>query len=262
MRIDSIREEYVKADAEGRAKLLAKTYGLSGHQMWKHKQSGKWIISHAGVEVIAAAEGIGVEYTVEYLSPEFVVLRATPYGPDGEAGQATFGEAGANTTQMSYYVAMAEKRAYDRAVLKMALASVGAHGADLYSEEEADDFKSRQVETTTNERRKPNPDLEFPVEFGQFIDNAVGCVTPADALRMKKEIEGRRFKWKDQAAAFAQAIHDVLYAADKDALARVYKKHESALGLDADDLGPAETHMLGMLQMASRNQISRIKEAA
>jgi len=145
MKITEQREAYIKADAEGRAKILAKTYGLAAHQMWNHKQSGKWIISHAGVQSIAAQEKIGVIYEVIKVEPGFVVIKGIPQYSLGDIvaiGQATFGEASKENTTQKYPVAMAEKRAYDRAVLICVLQEVGGYGADFYGEDEADDFKA------------------------------------------------------------------------------------------------------------------------
>lgn len=140
MKIEEQRSAYLVADAEGKAGLLASCYGVADHQMWKHKQSGKWIISHAGVQSIAAQEGIIVDYSPEVIERGFSVIMATPKQGD-KGGQATFGEASPDNCQMKYYTAMAEKRAYDRAVLIFVLQSVGGYGADFYSEEESDDFK-------------------------------------------------------------------------------------------------------------------------
>ena len=143
MRID--RDAYMKADAEGKAKIVAKSYGLSRHQMWLHKQSGKYIINHAGIQTIAAVEGILVDYKVISVDGKSVSVYATPYtlNEDGNPvfGQATFGEASPDNNKMSYPFAMAEKRGFDRAVLIQVLRHVGGYGGDFYGEDEADDFK-------------------------------------------------------------------------------------------------------------------------
>jgi hypothetical protein len=129
-------EQYIKADSEERGKILAKSYGLSAHQMWKHQQSGKWIISHAGIQSIAAQEDILVDYEVIAAAEGFAIIKANI-----KDGQSTFGEATKANCKMAYYVAMAEKRAFDRAVLIHILRHVGGYGADFYGEDEADEFK-------------------------------------------------------------------------------------------------------------------------
>lgn len=150
MKINS--DEYIKASAEGRAKILAKTYGLAAHQMWNHKQSGKWIISHAGVQSIAAQENIIVDYEVVAVSESFAVVKAVVTD-----GQSTFGEASKANCKMPYPFAMAEKRGFDRAVLINILRHVGGYGADFYGEDEADDFKDpvANSETTTTKAKTP-----------------------------------------------------------------------------------------------------------
>jgi hypothetical protein len=165
LKIMEVRDQYLAADAEGRAKLLAKTYGLSRHQVWQHKQSGKYIVSHAGVEQIAALEGLTVAYDVVNMDQQFVVLGAAVRDRDGAVvGQPTFGEASPKNTQQTYMVAMAEKRAFDRAVLKAVLGVVGGHGGDFYSEEEADDFSRKPAAAKKADAANNGDDTLFKVQ--------------------------------------------------------------------------------------------------
>ena len=55
----------------------------------------------------------------------------------GEQTIETFGESSPGNTNTSYPVAMAEKRAMSRAVLKLA----GFYQHGVFSEDESDDFK-------------------------------------------------------------------------------------------------------------------------
>ena len=64
-----------------------------------------------------------------------VIIKATAKLGDKEI--QTFGEAAPNNTSNSYPVAMAEKRAMSRAVLKLA----GFYQLGVFSEDESDDFK-------------------------------------------------------------------------------------------------------------------------
>jgi len=173
MKIEEQRSAYLVADAEGKAGLLASCYGVADHQMWKHKQSGKWIISHAGVQSIAAQEGIIVDYSPEMIERGFSVIMATPKQGD-KGGQATFGEASPDNCQMKYYTAMAEKRAYDRAVLIFVLQSVGGHGADFYSEEESADFaKPSDAKPPKKAPDKPAPTTKGPTMPKDEIMSAI-----------------------------------------------------------------------------------------
>jgi len=234
--------------------------------MWKHKQSSKWIISHAGVEVIAAAEGIRVEYATEYLSPDFVVLRAKPVNAAGEPGQETFGEAGKETTRMGYYVAMAEKRAYDRAVLKMALASVGAHGADFYSDQEADEFK-RDQQTTSGPAKysKPEEGVGVPVKFAEYTEALAGTVDPAAIAGkiegLEKKAAQYKWQWAGRVEAFANAMRALLAAETKDEVKAVYNDHLEPLGL-ADPQTSEDIHLQSCWQSAVRSRMTFVKEAA
>lgn len=150
MKIVAHRDEYLKADAEGRMKILSRVYGLTSDKVWKHKQSGKWIISHAGVQTIAAQEGIIVDYATQLLDPQMTVVMAVPRIGQ-KTYQPTYGEASPKNTTQNYPVAMAEKRAFDRAVLIAVLQQVGGYGSDFYGEDEADDFKRRDLLPTEDE---------------------------------------------------------------------------------------------------------------
>jgi hypothetical protein len=115
-------------------------------------------------------------------------------------------------------------------------------------------------EVVSRERRQKNDDTDIPAEFGQFIEGVAGLIRPVDVIEQRKEIEKRRYKWKQDAVAFCRALHDVLYAESQDALKRIYDRHHDKMGLDEDT--PTKTHMMSMLQMACRSQLTRIKEAA
>ena len=125
-----------------RLNSLYKKYGLTSEDIFKSPQ--KWvIITRSGVDKIQAAAGIDIKYTVEALQPTFVVVKATASMiADKEIFVETFGEADCGTDgsksncRQNYPVAMAEKRAMSRAVLKLS----GFYAEGVYSEDEADDF--------------------------------------------------------------------------------------------------------------------------
>jgi hypothetical protein len=81
----------------------------------------------------------------------------------GERSEWATGEAAPYNNKNGYPLAMAEKRAKDRVILKL----LQAHGA-LYSEDEAEDFKRANPHVT-----KPEdivPEVEYD-EQGQPVDN-------------------------------------------------------------------------------------------
>ena len=128
-------------------KFLSDRYGLEGHHFWKHKQSGKWIISHKGCMIIADQEGV-VFSKPQYVKTESdnVVLYGTAIiTTHDDAGQIvdkeiwTHGEANLQNCYLPYLYAMAEKRLKDRLTLMI----ISAYG-EVYSEIEADEFAAQQ----------------------------------------------------------------------------------------------------------------------
>ena len=118
-------------------KDLAKKYNLDPkNDFWKHKQSGKWIITHDACEKIASMEGIVLKGW-ETLNSErdFCRFLITMGKDDKEI--ASIGEASKENCQSKYYGNMAEKRGIDRCILKL----INAYEYGIYSDSEADSFK-------------------------------------------------------------------------------------------------------------------------
>lgn len=118
---------------------LYQEYSLSSDDVFKHKL-GFSIITRTGIEKIQAGIGLNVSYSVERMSDDhkFVVIKAI--GSMGETIVQSYGEATPENNRMSYPVAMAEKRALSRVVLKAA----GFYALGVYGEDEAEDFKDRR----------------------------------------------------------------------------------------------------------------------
>lgn len=127
---DMLRELFV---ANGLVK------GEDTHEL-KFGSKGTTIITRTGIEKIQFHNNISVEYNVEKMEPEFVVIRA--YATKGNVRIETFGEASPSNTKQSYPVAMAEKRALSRAVLKI----TGFYKYGVFGEDESDDFKRKDKE--------------------------------------------------------------------------------------------------------------------
>ena len=105
---------------------------------------GVTIITRSGIEKIQFHNNIEVNYYVESIVPAdwaspFVVIKAI--AKKGDIVMESFGEASANNTKQSYPVAMAEKRALSRVVLKIA----GFYKYGVFGEDESDDFKREQA---------------------------------------------------------------------------------------------------------------------
>ena len=103
---------------------------------------GTWVVYHRYCEIIAIKEGITFDQPLIVESDaakQIVVLCVT--GRIGDFSAWSFGEAAPYNLKgaKGFPYAMAEKRAKDRVILKLA----GIHGL-VYSEEEADDFKPKR----------------------------------------------------------------------------------------------------------------------
>jgi hypothetical protein len=124
-----------------RLQHLAKENGLNKDHFFKSPQ-GFVIITRQGIERIQAQRGIRVNYDVVSLSDDLkhVVIKATGEmaRPDGlPVTMETFGESAPDNTRQKYPVAMAEKRALSRVVLKLS----GLYEVGVFGEDESDDFK-------------------------------------------------------------------------------------------------------------------------
>lgn len=100
---------------------------------------GTWVAYHKAIERIAAKAGIVFDRPaiIENDTKNRIAVVCV-FGTMGERTEWSFGESASYNTKNSYPWAMAEKRAKDRVTLKL----IGLHG-EVYSEEEADDFKEK-----------------------------------------------------------------------------------------------------------------------
>ena len=96
------------------------------------------IITRTGIEKIQYHNNITVTFDVESINPEFVVVKAT--AKKGEVSVESYGEASPQNTQQKYPVAMAEKRALSRVILKI----TGFYKYGVFGEDESDDFKQEK----------------------------------------------------------------------------------------------------------------------
>ena len=122
---------------------LAKENGLTKDHFFKSPQ-GFVIITRQGIERIQAHKAIRVTYEVVSLSNDLkhVVLKATGEMANGSGlpvQMETFGESAPDNTKQKYPVAMAEKRALSRVVLKLS----GLYEVGVFGEDESDDFKRK-----------------------------------------------------------------------------------------------------------------------
>jgi len=110
--------------------------------MWEFKP-GKWIIKHLEVEGLAQHYNIETNIDLVHcdLDKDVAVVKAVALHKTKKF--ITLGEASPKNNQFEYPVAIAEKRAVDRAILK----ALGIHG-NVYSSEEMPNEKPNNNENT------------------------------------------------------------------------------------------------------------------
>lgn len=114
---------------------LFKENNLTEEDVFKHKFYN--IITRSGVDKIQAKNEIDISYDLIYNSNDlkYIIIKAT--ATMGDQVIETFGECSPQNNQNSYGVAIAEKRAMSRAVLKLA----GFYQHQVFGEDESDAFK-------------------------------------------------------------------------------------------------------------------------
>lgn len=145
-----------------------KKYNITESEVWEVHGS-TWVVKHKALERVAAEIGIAwdkPELKICDMAQGMVAVLIS--GKLGERVEYSFGEASPKNNKNAYPVAMAEKRAKDRVILKL----LAVHG-DLYSEEEADDFKQRQ-----------NPHVNRAADFHDEISADIPDV-PAKKMLVK-----------------------------------------------------------------------------
>jgi len=110
--------------------------------MWEFKP-GKWIIKHLEVEGLAQHYNIETNIDLVHcdLDKDVAVVKAVALHKTKKF--ITLGEASPKNNQFEYPVAIAEKRAVDRAILK----ALGIHG-NVYSDQEMPNEKLNNNENT------------------------------------------------------------------------------------------------------------------
>lgn len=142
-----------------RLKTLQKQNGLTKDHFFKSPQ-GFSIITREGIEVIQTNRDIRVSFEVVTMSEDLkhIVLKAIGEMPREGGGMVryeTFGESAPYNTRQKYPVAMAEKRALSRIVLKLS----GFYEMGVFGQDESEDFvKASEVKptpkTNTSESRR------------------------------------------------------------------------------------------------------------
>jgi hypothetical protein len=183
-------------------------YKIADDEVWEVHGS-TWVVKHKALERVAAEVGIvwdKPELKVCDMAQGFCAVLFC--GRLGEKVEYSFGEASPKNNKNSYPIAMAEKRSKDRVILKL----LAVHG-DLYSEEEADDFKRRNA--NEEDGRLPGEFSPIPDEHLIKRDDSIQILT-VDAQRpifaeLVAELEARQSaedckRWKVSARSRASRL--------------------------------------------------------
>lgn len=156
-------------------------YGVASDEIWE-VHSSTWVVKHKALERVAAEVGIiwdKPELKVCDMAAGLIAILVG--GKLGDHVEYSFGEASPKNNKNAYPIAMAEKRAKDRVILKL----LAAHG-DLYSEEEADDFKRQNPHVTKASDILPSAEYD---QNGEVIDN-IPAPAP-DAVKKLRVVDQR-----------------------------------------------------------------------
>ena len=110
-------------------------YNLHEEDTFKHQHYH--IITRSGLEKIQAKAGIKIVYNLKHYNPDTKTCVIQAIGTHNDVIIETFGEASPENNRNSYFVAIAEKRAMSRIVLKL----TGLYSLGVFGEDESDDFK-------------------------------------------------------------------------------------------------------------------------
>lgn len=122
---------------------------------------GTPVVLHKALEKIASKKGIqfdDMQVIESSVKEKYAVISVRGHYKD--ATVQTIGEAAPYNTTNKYPFAMAEKRAKDRVILKLLELS-----GDVYSEEEADDFKQSKPEPTKLMNLDTEARVDAAIEF-------------------------------------------------------------------------------------------------
>jgi hypothetical protein len=113
---------------------LYKKYGLVAEDTFKSPQ-GWTIIRRSGIDKIQALADIDIEYDLQEYNPgKSAAVKATASWNNRNI--QTYGETNEQNCRQSYVLAMAEKRAMSRIVLKL----TGFYALGVFGQDESEDF--------------------------------------------------------------------------------------------------------------------------
>jgi len=148
---------------------------------------GTPVVLHKALEKIASFKRITFsEPTIIHSDPKEKICILNVSGSIGDRSEWSIGEATPYNNKNAYPYAMAEKRAKDRVILKL----IDIAG-DVYSEEEADDFKASRPDKSQNQEMKditPKPDAGIE-KYNKVIESTAPKKEQANNLEPIPDVE-------------------------------------------------------------------------
>jgi len=160
---------------------------------------GTFVLLHRALERVAAHKNISFDppTVIESdIASKSVVIVVT--GHLGDKSEWSFGEAASYNNKNAYPFAMAEKRAKDRVILKL----VGLHG-HVYSEEEADDFKTARPASISDAPQDNNQDL---IEYNAAIREHADSIFAIKNALSTGDLETASEEWRELSQDQQRAI--------------------------------------------------------
>lgn len=187
-------------------------YSVDADEIWPVPGGKAYAVKHKALERIAIELGVVFErpsvIACDLVNKSMVICT---FGKLGERTEWSFGEASPANNKNQYMAAMAEKRSRDRVILKL----LAAHG-DLYSEEEADDFKRQNPHVTRATDILPAAEYD---QHGEVIEN-IPHAEPARKLRVADQ-RPLFAEIQKEAHAFSDSKKFLAWMADPKTIARV-----------------------------------------
>ena len=116
---------------------LYSKYNLNVEDTFKHKHYS--IITRSGIDKIQAKAEINIKYELKHYNPDLKTCVIQAVGKMGDIEIETFGECSPENNRNAYPLAIAEKRAMSRIVLKLC----GLYALGVFGEDEAEVFNKQ-----------------------------------------------------------------------------------------------------------------------
>lgn len=199
---------------------------ISEDDCWFLRKEGKWVLSHKAIQKIANAAGISKKYDVDEseIEPSYKnelehIVRVTIHCPVKKQGQkrgcihdeyedshtATGESNKLNTTAnrgRAYLRKMAEKRAYDIAVLEF----LGLNSM-IFSEEESENFMSQENKAAIPSESITNVELENLGNEISLLAKSTNKTELRNAVKDIKKIEKEGKDFNATEKAFLKELH-------------------------------------------------------